>query len=96
MLIAERTYIHAITSNAVDLEACEIEAALRRGGYDPSGLDFGPQAAQRLVDEAMKALGMINLPVVQRVWSRQSNGGVELAIEFADVADVAAAKLVLG
>lgn len=96
MLCPSRTYIHAISPAAVDLEASLIETALRRGGYDPTGLDFGPLAAQRLAEEAVTRLGEINIGVVQRVWTRTADGGAEVAIEMARELDMALAGLTLG
>ena len=95
MLCPSRTYNHAVSAAAVDLEARQMEAALRRGGYDPRGLDLTHPAAQRLADEAVGRLGDINIGVVQRVWTRTVDGGAEVAIEVAQERDVVLAGLVL-
>jgi hypothetical protein len=95
MFCASRTYNHAVSAAAVDLEARQMEAALRLSGYNPRGLDLTHPAAQRLADEAVGRLGDINITVVQRVWTRTVDGGAEVAIEVARELDVALAALAL-
>lgn len=95
MHCSPRTYTHIITSAAVDLAAREIEAALLKGGYDPSGLDFGPPAAQRLVDEAVAAATDLGIAVTRRGWSRSADGGADVAIEVARELDLPLLKVAL-
>ena len=96
MLCPTRTYIHAITPQAVDLEAQQIEAALTRGGYDPHGLDFGQQAAHRLVDETIETVRGVGIDLTRKHWTRTSDGGVEVAMEVGSELEVPLMRVVIG
>ena len=97
MLSPSRTYSHAITPQAVDLEANHMKAALALGGRPlRDGIDLTQVASQQLVEEVMSDLSEANVAVTRRVWGRTSDGGVQLVLEVEQEADVIHAGLALG
>ncbi len=92
-----RTFTHVITSQAVELEAQAMTAALVRGGYlSGSELDLTQVAAHQLVDQAMSNLREANVAVRRRIWDRASDGEVHLVLELDREADMVHAAMVLG
>ncbi len=96
MFSSSHSFSHHITSQAVLIEACRIESALKQAGFDPFDFDLGDLARHRLVGEAMADVSACGVEVRQKHWARRPGGGIDLVIEVASMTDLVATKLALG
>lgn len=73
---------HVVSGDVVAAEEGRIAAALRAGGYDPSGLDLAPVARAAVARNVIAEVRAAGAHILSAPWGVHGFGGVEIEFEF--------------
>lgn len=79
---SDRKLNHVISDDVVAAEEARIVAALRAGGYDPSGLDLAPVARAAVARDVIAEVRAAGAHILSAAWGEHGFGGVEIEFEF--------------
>ena len=79
---SDRKLKHVVSGDVVAAEEGRIAAALRAGGYDPSGLDLMPVARAAVARNVIGEVQAAGAHILSAPWGQHGFGGVEIEFEF--------------
>lgn len=79
---SDRKLKHVVSGDVVAAEEGRIAAALRAGGYDPSGLDLAPVARAAVARDVIAEVRAAGAHILAAPWGEHGFGGVEIEFEF--------------
>lgn len=86
---------HVISGDVVSAEEARIAAAMRAGGYDPTGLDLAPLARASVARDVIAEVRAAGAHILSAPWGEQGFGGVEIEFEFDGEGSLAVGRMAL-
>ena len=86
---------HRVSAEGVDAEVRRIEAALRAGGYDATGLDLEAVARAALARDLIRQVEHAGAHLVAAPWGEDGAGGLEIVFQPLSDTDLLAIKMAL-